>query len=178
MSQFDRLDSNITIKVADGLRPKEQSVIRAVVPGEAGLSPVQGEALQFQQSPLLFLKDGHLVVDAAKFSDITCVDGTRIAHQPQDRVKVCTAKPEALEMTDHQLLRFLLESEAILTYAHAEAESKLTHESEDGSIRSLHITTQHVYYTNERNAAVYSFRVDIHSKTGEIYVAKSVVETK
>lgn len=122
--------------------------------------------------PLLWINQEktEVVVDGRYFSDLTVVDVTSFFGQ-QDPLTIGRVMPAVLEVFEPQeIVRFLLTSEIIRTYAHLEAEVCWVSENETPETYSAYFEGVHRYCTQECVEDSYVFRFEMDKVSGLITV--------
>ena len=168
-SEFEKANAILSIKVVQGLGTEKQMIYSAVEITSA-MTAIKGESFKVNGKPLLYRMSDKIVVDRTFFSDIRRVEVTRFGRQDKVFEKICTVHFENLAMTEHELMRFLIESDAIQTYVHVEAESKLVKESHHENVYRAHFLASHTYFTTAKNVDTYRYVIQIDHSTGEVTV--------
>lgn len=120
------------------------------------------ERFQVDGRPLLFFRPdlSAPVVDAARASDLTVADPTRMG--PGDEAEVGRFAPEVVAGLGHRgLLELLLRAEVLRVYWHIGATLALEAERRDGGAYEADLAGAHVYFTNARNEQRVAFTLRV-----------------
>jgi hypothetical protein len=109
-----------------------------------------------------------VVLNERLFGTFVRPDAPRLT--PGERVELGVVRDRRLLADPLSLVSFLVESELIRTYWHIEARLRLVELTETATGFRADLEGSHVYYTSRKNEDAYSFRIEVQTATGSVFV--------
>lgn len=90
--------------------------------------------------------------------------------QAEERLEIGIVKDRRILADPLALVGFLIESEIVRTYWHVEARLRLVEVAESEAGFRATVRGSHIYFTNDRNEDRYSFRIEVNTQSGAVFV--------